>query len=336
MTDTALDTAPEAASTARLEMLPAWSVPDPRYAWLHVITVFGSLVLLMAAAPWLWFYVSPFTVLVILPLLGASIYKLTIVLHDCSHFSLFAGKELNRKVGTICALLLGSDFETFRKAHWKHHKEYGNADDPQGRDYLGLQTSSRAHMLWHLVRPLFGYNLFKLASFQTASLTEKAPSPALPHAVGERAARASHPLSREGGGGLGWGLLPFAAMAAIQLALAFLATGFGQVWWLFPLYPVAAASFALFYSQTRGFCEHVAPVGHVGEAHVRSHLPNMFDKIFFYTLNFNYHVEHHYYPQIPSCHLPAIAAGLVQSGKTYPQSRSILSTITTRLAQCPK
>lgn len=307
MGEAVLDAAPEAVAPVRLEMLPAWSVPNEAYGWRHVIGVFGLLIGLIALAPWLWLYVSPITILIVLPLVGAGIYKLTIVMHDCCHFSLFADKELNRKVGTICGLLLGSDFETFRKAHWKHHKEYGNAEDPQGRDYLGLQQASRMQMLWHLIRPLFGYNLFKLGAFQ-AEPQQMAVS-------------------------INFRLL--AVIGGIQLALAFLATGFGQVWWLLPLYPAAAASFALFYSQTRGFCEHVAPVGQQGEAHVRSHLPQALDRIFFYTLNFNYHVEHHYYPQVPSCHLPAIAEGLARMGKSYPQSPSIFSTIKNRLAQCP-
>lgn len=307
MSEAVLDITAEVTAPVRLEMRPEWSRPDEAYGWRHVGAVFGSIIGLIAAAPWLWLYVSPLTVLIVLPLLGAGIYKLTIVMHDCSHFSLFADKELNRKVGSICGLLLGSDFETFRKAHWKHHKEYGNAADPQGRDYLGLRQASRLQVLWHLFRPLLGYNLFKLGAFQSA---EAVAQP-----------RDYQRLAYTGG---------------IQLFLAALATGFGQVWWLLPLYPAAAASFALFYSQMRGFCEHVAPPGQQGEDYVRSHKTNLFDRLFFYNLNFNYHVEHHYYPQLPSCHLPAVAEGLSDLGKTYPQSPSIFATITARLAQCPK
>lgn len=308
----------QAAAPVRLEMRPEWARADDRYGWRHVAAVFGSLTGLMAAAPWLWLHVSPAMVLVILPLLGASIYKLTIVMHDCSHFSLFADKELNRKVGEACGLLLGSDFETFRKAHWKHHKEYGSGEDPQGRDYLGLQQASRARLLWHLIRPLFGYNLFKLASFQT-------PDPSSPHKPGSDDKKM--PAFA--------GMTRLALIGGIQLVLALLATGFGRVWWLLPLYPAAAASFALFYSQTRGFCEHIAPPGKSGEDYVRSHRTNWLDRLFFYNLNFNYHVEHHHYPQLPSCHLPTVAGELAALGKTYPQSPSILTTIRERLKQCP-
>lgn len=299
-------------NSARLVINQDWLKPDAAYGWRHTVVLFASLLAVVAAAPWLWLYVHPLTVLLVIPALGAIIYKFTILMHELSHRTLFPSAELNNKVGYVCGLLLGSDFDTFRTAHWQHHKAYGVPTDPQGRDYMGLQNASRARMIWHLLRPLLGYNLFKLASFNPVQDMVDQPITAAPR------------------------FKRLALVAGVQLALAALATGFGQVWLLLPLYPIAAATFGLFFSQIRGFCEHIAPAMGTDEKFVRSHKTNLFDRMFFYTLNFNYHVEHHLYPQLPCCHLPKLQHAMTEAGKAPLISPSIFSTIKERLAQCPR
>ena len=108
-----------------------------------------------------------------------------------------------------------------------------------------------------------------------------------------------------------------------------LASGFGRHPWLVLAYPVTAATFGLFFSRVRAFCEHVRLDRHVGECSVRSHLPNPVDRLFFYTLNMNLHVEHHLFPQVPACHLPAVRQHLQDIGYLQPAmtSRFILGTI---------
>ena len=45
---------------------------------------------------------------------------------------------------------------------------------------------------------------------------------------------------------------------AVQLAMAWLATGFGRWWLLAVAYPVSATTLGLFFSRVRAFCEHVS------------------------------------------------------------------------------
>ena len=99
-------------------------------------------------------------------------------------------------------------------------------------------------------------------------------------------------------------------------------------------YPVTAATFGLFFSRVRAFCEHVRLDWHDGECSVRSHLPNPIDRLFFYTLNMNLHVEHHLFPQVPACHLPRVRGQLEDAGYLRPAmtSRFILGTIAGVLA----
>lgn len=284
--------------------------PSDSFGVRAILRVVGPMVLLLAVAPWLTIWLTPWINLLIAVLLGAQIHKLTILMHDCSHNTLFSRRRWNQRIGRACALLLASDFRTFTRIHWQHHQEYGRPGDPQGRDYMGLQDASKVAVLWHLIRPLFGYNLFKIGDFQD------------PHAIS---------LGKERG--LRARAVTLGGIALLQVLIALLATDFGRVWWLIFLYPVSAATMALFYSQTRGFCEHVAPSDAQSESFVRTHVPNLIDKIFFYDLNFNYHVEHHYYPGAPSCHLPAIHERIRDDWHTeYTISPSIFATLYKRLA----
>jgi fatty acid desaturase len=90
----------------------------------------------------------------------------------------------------------------------------------------------------------------------------------------------------------------------------------------------------LFLSRLRTFCEHDGAAATPGSCFVRSHEPNAIDRLFFYTLNFNYHVEHHLYPQVPSHQLPAVHEVLVRSSyfDITTRSTSIVGTVAARLA----
>ena len=285
------------------------------YGIRAIARVVGLLFGILAITPWLTMWLSPWICVLSAPLLGAQIYKLTIVMHDCGHNTLFTSRRWNRLAGEFCGALLATDLTSFRRLHWQHHTNYGRSDDPQGRDYRDLQQASRSALVWHLLRPLVGYNLFKLIVFGKASK------------------RQSDRLERKA-------LLQMArkvlGIMAAQIIVAALATGFGQIWWLVFLYPVSAATFALFFSQTRGFVEHVAFPDSPSESFVRTHLPNWFDRIFFYDVNFNYHVEHHLYPNAPSCNLPAIHEFVRDKHHTEATlSTSVMKTIIGRLAAAP-
>ena len=308
------DTAP--AATARKRLDKAWYEASDGYGaaavGLHVLPIFA---LLLTAAP-LWQWAGPaVAALLVLPL-GVLIYRLTIVLHDCAHMTLFRTRKWNRICGRFVGFMLGSEFDEFTRLHFLHHKAYGAPIDPQGRDYLGLRAASRGRILWHLIRPLFGWNLFKLKSFTP----DQDVAPGSPR-----------PRRKDGA------MVRFVAgTLAVQVLIAAAATLGGTVWWTVLLYPAAAATVALFLSQLRGFCEHVVPAGADEEAFVRTHLPNLFDRTFFYALNFNYHVEHHLYPAVPSRLLPRLCETVAKPfHRPDTISTSIIRTVRQRLSQCP-
>src|SRR5207249_473998 len=157
------------------------------------------------------------------PLLGIMAYQLTILIHDCSHKTLFRNAEFNRIIGEISSGILTTDFRQFTRIHWLHHQNLGAIEDPQRPDYVNLREASAGRILWHLLRPLIGYNMFfKLIQYNIGKMIR---SPGGKIAEGE-SATTPH-------------LLP---IVAGQIAIAVLITGFGQIWWLICFYPVCAGT----------------------------------------------------------------------------------------------
>jgi fatty acid desaturase len=288
-----------------LDLPQEWRVRSDAYGWRSTARIGGMLAALVAAAPLTALYVSPWALLGLAPLLGAQIYKMTILMHDCVHGTLFASRRWNRVVGGLAAALTGVEFRTFARLHARHHREYGRTDDPQGLDYLGIADATRWRLAWHLLGPLTGWGVIKLLELRSP--------PGIAHDPGRR----RH----------------FLWFCAAQSVVAVAVTAGGRLWWLLPFYPACAATFGLFCSRVRGFCEHVAYAGERPEGAVRSHAPNRIDALFFYDLGFNYHVEHHLYPTVPSRHLAPLHAYL--RARQEPRLRlspSLARTIARRLA----
>ena len=299
-----------------------WYVPSDAYGWRAVVVLFGVLLGCVAALPWLVDRWGLLAMLPVLPVIGAYVYKITILMHECCHRTLFRSRPLNDRIGLICGGFLVSSYDLFCRAHWQHHRHCGTEEDGEESDYLTLQDASAPLLMLHLLKPLLGVQAARLAIGALQGLTSRFGASGRPVAdAAPASARVSAPV-----------VSPLAQLAAIvgcQLLIVVLATGGGRYPWLLVVYPATAATFGLFFSRVRAFCEHVRLDRHVSECSVRSHLPNPVDRLFFYTLNMNLHVEHHLFPQVPACHLPRVRERLASVGYLQPAmtSRFILGTI---------
>ena len=257
-------------------MNPEWLEPSDGYGWRAVLRN----VLPLFALLWLAQFLAgknAFAPWVLAPVVGLFLYRITVVMHDCTHDTLFERRRLNRVIGSVLGAISGVDFNSFCRQHWRHHQSYGQHGDPQGFQYLELRRMTSTELRWHLARPLLGFGLRDV-------LAESILAP-----------RNLAKLLRSG---------ELAIVALVQFVILTLVTRAGA-------YPVLAAlpflsgvTFGLFFSQLRGIAEHGAS-GDSDTRLVRSHEPRRVDRIFLYDVNFNYHAEHHAHPQIPSCHLPA-------------------------------
>jgi fatty acid desaturase len=280
--------------------------PATRYALAAIARNGGLYVVAVASVP-LLVAVNAWLSLVAMAVIGLAMYRLTMVMHDCIHGTLFASHRVNRLAGVLAGAASGIEFNAFARLHRKHHRVFGEPDDPQGPDYFLPQPASRAAILWHLFRPLLGYNVFKLGQVFIAMQRDDDRMERIP-------------------------LASFLILIATQLFTATVASGGFAMWWLAPLPLLSAATFGLFFAQTRGFAEHVAMPGVEPRGYVRSHRPALIDRVLLYDLHFNFHREHHLHPQVPSCWLPTLHEVLAAEDAQFRLDGSMLDTIYARLA----
>ncbi len=244
---------------------------------LFILTfVFGLLFLtstFLNSGSYLWALISSL-------LLGAQIYKLTILLHDCAHYTLFDQRWLNTSFGYFIGGMLGADFFSFQREHLNHHKRCGTALDTAEGNFTLLENSNKYVFLWFVVKPLLGLSYIEVLINNKKQKTTKSK-------------------------GMNYRFLSYLVLS--QTLILFTGTlGFQYLWGLL-VYPLCAATLGLFFSRIRGICEHVSLFKRGdGVCFVRTHSPNFFDSIFFYSTGMNYHLEHHNYPGVPSVRLPEI------------------------------
>jgi len=271
-------------------------LPSARYGWTAVLRNLLPLLSLLwfapnladinLALPWL-----------LMPFIGLLLYRMTVVMHDCIHRTLFASARTNEVMGSLLGAITGIAFRSFSAQHWRHHRSFGSPDDPEGFHYLHLNRMTSSQFRWHVVKPLLGCNLR-----YTLLDSLLAPGNLM------RAIRSGE----------------IATIATIQLTIAVLVTGFGRHLELTVLPLVSSATFGLFFSQLRGIAEHGVVSDAPQAGYVRSHRGHWLDRIVLYDVNFNYHREHHDHPEIPSCHLPAVHTRDVQGGNF---TNSMFSTL---------
>jgi fatty acid desaturase len=133
------------ARPVRTELDPEFLQPSDLYGWLAVARNTLPFFALLALAPMLAARSLPAAWL-LAPLIGLFVYRMTIVMHDCAHGTLFRSSRLNRWMGQGLGAVTGIRFHSFWIQHWKHHRIFGQPGDPQGFHYLrvpGMSKDSR-------------------------------------------------------------------------------------------------------------------------------------------------------------------------------------------------
>jgi len=288
-----------------------WLVRSDLYGWYITLRIIGPFLGTVVLAPHLWIVAGPLTVVPVILMLGTYGYKISFIMHDCSHDSLFRTRVLNDRVGIVCGWLVGADYFQFKRVHRDHHEYNLTRRDPQFEEAGGLQLASRKNLVWHLSKALIGGRIGGYLSGYHGSVTEQI-GPARP---------------------IFW-MFP---VVAIQAVIALFASGFGKLPVLALVYPLSAATIALFLARFRTFAEHVEPAGCALPDFVRTHSPNWVDQLFLYDAHFNYHFEHHLFPAIASCHLKSIHqvyAELIHGNVSL--GHSMFLTVINRIRQASK
>ncbi len=257
------------------------------YGWLISLRVFvpllGALILLPYARARFGFWVWPVAV----PIIGTLLYKVQFVQHDASHKSLFATSSLNELVGTLAGFFTGISLAVYRQIHGRHHRYNGEPNDPQFGDFLGDRMLGRWPYFWVVISPLLGARISGFMGRELKSLTKVTKS--APTADRRETGTVS----------VRWLL----CMVAFQAVLATLATGFWRYPSLALVYFAGGFTMTLFLARVRTLAEHEQPLGKSPVGFTRSHKHHLVDAVFFYEASFNWHLEHHIFPHMPSCKL---------------------------------
>lgn len=211
------------------------------------------------------------------------LYRFTFVLHDCSHYSLFRNRQLNKIMGNIIAGVLFTTFSSFKLDHYNHHKYIWEKQDPQIDDYSNVSFDTFS-VYFHLLKPLLFLNLFSKIpnTFKIKKFLKE-----------NNSSRKRFPNKN-----IFFGIVN---ILIIQSLIFFIITSGGRMISIFPVYLLISLSTVLFLSRLRAYLEH-GPlcIDDLNKVIIRSHSPGLFGRLFLSNLWFSYHNEHHLKPHFPS------------------------------------
>jgi len=257
---------------------------------LHVTLVFGGIVALQWAAiqnPTPWMYALCFV------LMGGLQHHLSIVQHEANHWLLFANRTLNEIIGALASYSIGFTM-AYRHQHFEHHRRLGEETDPDLVNYRRY-PGTRSYAVWDLFLHLSGIAAAKQFLAQE---------------------------SRQKGSVID--TLLMALTQAFILGLFWRAGHWENyfILWILPLMTITKT-----LAHFRNVAEHIQlrDNGDPELSRYRTIRCGLIEKFFFAPLNFNYHAEHHFYPQIPYYHLPEVHA-LLSNKSEYASAVQIAPT----------
>ncbi len=269
------------------------------------------------ADTWLWiafaFFIvgmwpNPFTIVIALFIIGGKQLACAIILHDCSHDSVFTSRSVNRFVGNwLGAYPIFQDVDKYKPYHTQHHINTGLKEDPDVPLTEGYPTS-RMSMTRKFLRDLFGLSgiksllgvLFMQMGFVKYALNGKAERLSLKDkTVSEITLNAIKNMAGP--------LLANFILFAILYAL-------GKPW-LYLLWIGALLTTYNFCIRVRSMAEH-SMVDDLQNPHknTRTTYANFIERILFAPHHVNYHSEHHLCMGVPSYNLPGMHQLLLQRG----------------------
>lgn len=195
-----------------------------------------------------------------------------LLLHEGMHHTLFANAFANRWVSVLLGVPVLMSFCAYQVMHLRHHTYLGDPRDPD--DYQNHTSIKTVLWLMHALRLLAGSFLYLLLI----------PVLAWRHGTAESRRRV---------------IEEYLVLAGLWTVLALTVPGWVLLHgWLLPAVLVG------YMTNLRGFTQHGITDAHDPFLASRSVQPHPL--VAFCLLYENYHLEHHFFPEIPSYHLPRL------------------------------
>jgi fatty acid desaturase len=251
---------------------------------------------------------NPFTILISLFILGGKQLACAIILHDCSHDSMFTSRNMNKLVGNwLGAYPILHDVDKYRPYHIQHHINTGLDSDPDVPLTTGYPTTKWS-MIRKFLRDFLGPTGIKgniavilmQLGIMKYSLNGKA----------EWISLKSRPLFEI----IANAVKNMTGPVIANLILLGILYAFGEPW-LYLLWIGALLTTNNFSLRVRSMAEH-SMVADRSNPHknTRTTYANFFERILFAPHHVNYHAEHHLCMGAPSYNLPAMHRLLLERG----------------------
>lgn len=231
-------------------------------------------------------FTTPVLIGLSLPLLLAAQRCFQTLVHDLSHRLYSFDLNRNDTLGNyLAAGWTGVSVPAYRRIHLQHHKHNGSRLDPEHISFAMIKDNGG--LLRHCLRYIAGLEALRLIRKYYGSNKTEA----------QKAMQSKHLSSSN------------THIVVCQLILAVTFIFIAEAWYLYGIWLYMAISWNPLLSNLRFLVEHP------GETDLTvSTAGNWLERLYFAPYNFNYHLEHHLWPNLPPYHLAATHNYLEKQG----------------------
>lgn len=268
-----------------------WRTLSRRSPWRGLALVAHAWALIVGAWALAAIWPNPVTILLAILVVGARQLGLAILMHDAAHGALHPDARVNDLVGEwLCAAPVGSNLETYRKYHLRHHRYTEQPEDPDLP--LSKPFPITRKSLWRkVVRDLTGQTFWqqRFAMFFT------------PRKLGEAKPNVFNTTRTR------FFIFNAALLAALTIA--------GYWWVFFALWLLPMATWMQLILRIRNIGEHA--VVHATDDpfhHARTTLANPVERLLVAPYWVHFHAEHHVFMHVPCYNLERMHRMLMEKG----------------------
>ncbi|WP_086933419.1 fatty acid desaturase family protein [Agarilytica rhodophyticola] len=266
-----------------------------------------GLIALAFSLPILWLNAA--TIFISLVLLANRQLGLAILMHECSHYSLFKRRKLNNWLGKIlCAAPVFADLDGYRRYHMRHHKEAGTTTDPDYPNYKNYPIT-KGSLIRKTLRDLTG-----LTGIKTLYALMLMNAGILNYDMSYKNNSNKFDLNV-------WqivkNLLANLFMPVVVNVMMWWILYLFDNAWLYALWWISYMTIYMFILRVRNAAEHGNVMDLLNKdprLHARTTYARWWERLIFAPNYVNYHLEHHLRPNIPCYNLKAFHRFLKQKG----------------------
>ena len=222
--------------------------------------------------------------------IGITAYKIQFIMHESSHNLLFSNRSINDIVGNFTCIIFGMSLKSYRDIHFKHHNYTNTSKDSQCEDYF-CDTNDKLTKFQYIkfiLSPLIFSKFYLFIQRELLNSFKKI------FYIRSKDKKISNLKD----------YLYFSISILFNLMIPFYFYLYTNSIVSIVFYHLSLFTISLFLARIRTLSEHQFTLNELPyKEYSRSHETNLLENIFLYSMNFNYHLEHHICPTMPCSNL---------------------------------